>query len=866
MKITQVFVSWLFLLAVATKANAQTYNVSPGGNSLDDAKAWVAANAPGMNQDLVVNLANGVYQRSSPFTLNASHSGRNGHRVIWRATTENGARINGGRRVTGWQTTPDGLWKATVSGAAPFRHLWSGSTQGVRARHPNKGKRYTLKRWVLDDKTIVINSNEIKRWKNLDKVEMVVQKWWAESRFLVTDFTISGAEAKIIPTSDQQSLEWAFGFPARMPQQAYYFENALELLDAEGEWYFDDNNDVLYYKPRAGESINSTAIWIEQADQLVSIDGTDNTTFDGITFEYSRWGFPNTNGLRNGQAGFYSSFDSRGNPNQYTVMPSSIYIKNSDNLIFKRNIFRRFGRGGIELTYGTTNTLFEGNVFDDIAGNGVLVFNWLRESTTKPIGFPNTAVPPDKYCLDDKFVDNYFVRNGTTYQGAVSVVGFYPKGMIVDNNEIVQSPYSGISMGMGFTFETTILSDNKMRRNYIHDIMYRNSDGGGIYTLSEQQGTVISENFVENLIESAYTEDNKIRGFYLDQASGGITLANNVGKNIAGELIREQTNAGGTGINFILGNSNSNPTVEANAGITASYQYIRNKVPAAINPGEGTRVTAATDPPPGSNPITEFIPDPNKWYRIYSEKRPSRALHDGDEAYSQNSSGSYIISFPYNSSFDAQRWKIISTDDGWYRFFSEKNTGRALHESNEIYSSNAQGTHVINFTHNSTFVSQKWKIQETGDGWNRIYSEKTPTKSLHDADEVYASNANGNYIIVFPSSLNSSAQKWKFQEVAGPVTTSLLMSRSEFNQDEKLIEQTRFFPNPNDGILHIRSNAHSFINYEILNFSGQQVLQGKLIETTDLIEIDVSTLTKGSYLLRLEDMGGNIKTEKIIKN
>ena len=449
-KLTKLLFCSVILCLFLNLGLAQSYNVSPSGNSLDDAKAWVAANAPSMTQDLTVNIASGVYRRSTPFTLTADHSGRNGYRVIWKSTAENGARMNGGRRVTGWQTTPDGLWKATVSGTSPFRHLWSGSEQGIRARHPNKGKRYSLKRWDDANDRLVVRAEEIERWGNPDKIEIVVQKWWAQSRFFVGDYTVSGTEAFITPTAYQQRVEFCCGFPAREDGQAYYFENALELLDAPGEWYFDEATDELYYMPRPGESTGSTEVWIEEDEQLMNINGADNVTFEGLTFEYSRWDYPSLNGISNGQAGFYKTVAPNGNVDRFTVMPSSITIKNSDNLVFRKNLFRRVGRGGVELTYGTTNTLFEGNVFEDIAGNGVLVFNWLQDSETRPIGFPDTPVPADKLCLDDRFVNNYlFVGDGTTYQGTVSVAGFFPTGMVVDNNEIAESPYTGISMGDG---------------------------------------------------------------------------------------------------------------------------------------------------------------------------------------------------------------------------------------------------------------------------------------------------------------------------------------------------------------------------------------------------------------------------------
>ena len=94
--------------------------------------------------------------------------------------------------------------------------------------------------------------------------------------------------------------------------------------------------------------------------------------------------------------------------------------------------------------------------------------------------------------------------------------------------ELCELPYTGISVGWGWTKMTNALRDNFVFANRIHNVGQRLGDLGGIYTLSAQTGTVIAENNIFDITPSPFVPDPEHWFYlYLDEGSSGITVRNN---------------------------------------------------------------------------------------------------------------------------------------------------------------------------------------------------------------------------------------------------------------------------------------------------------------------------------------------------
>lgn len=106
---------------------AADYYVSPGGDdgnagtlqspfaTIQHARDVVRTRiAGGMTEDITVHLGAGNYFIDTPVVFDDQDAGRNGHTIIYQGAPNLGARIYGGRRITGWTPVNDTEYAVTV--------------------------------------------------------------------------------------------------------------------------------------------------------------------------------------------------------------------------------------------------------------------------------------------------------------------------------------------------------------------------------------------------------------------------------------------------------------------------------------------------------------------------------------------------------------------------------------------------------------------------------------------------------------------------------------------------------------------------------------------------------------------------------
>lgn len=574
------------LLGVATGLEANPLYVSPAGNdaaagteeapfrTIDRARSAARSLNTSQTSDIVVFLRGGRYELGSPLRFTVEDSGRNGHEIVYRSYPGEKAVISGGRRVTGWTHFQNGIYRAP-SPVGAYRQLYVDGYRGVRARSPNISYN-RITSWNTD-RTVTVPAQQVQSWGNLNQVEMVIEKHWHQSRLRVGSFSKSGNFATLVPLEPERSIEWQVQWPNRESNQPYYFENALDFLDQPGEWYLDRGQQQVYYMPHPGQKMEDLEVIVPNLERLVDITGASKIRLADLTFEHANWTAPDGHGFVAVQANYYRT------PTGIGWVPAGIRIEFSQDIVLERNVMRNMGGSAIELAFGTHRTQIFGNAISDVAAGGISVFTWLS----------NRSAPVHQRSIGDTIRNNYVTRVGQDYKGGVAILGTYPENMTVEHNEVFDTPYSGLSIGWGWTSDDTALRNNVVRYNRIHQVMNLLDDGAGIYTLSKQPGTLIEENYISDMTRSPWAGTYEITALYLDEQSEGITLRNNVVRNLSGVNLFKQ-NRVREGANAVSNNGANIPNADAimaKAGLQAGFQDIRN----LVSPGG--------PPPPAPGPF-----------------------------------------------------------------------------------------------------------------------------------------------------------------------------------------------------------------------------------------------------------------------
>ncbi len=490
--------------------------------TLERAKQAIRETKGSWSGDAIVYLREGLYELDAPVVFEANDSGHDGYRVKYMAYPGEHPVITGGKRVSGWVPAENGLYKADSHGRQ-FRQLYVNGQSGIRARTPNVGSIYRLRYWDESGRTLVVAGSELPNLGDIRGVELIVHKEWTQNNLRLALFTVDGPEARLIPLEPDRTKAFSSHGFLRKREQPYYLENAYEFLDAEGEWYVSLATNEVFYKPRAGEDLSTAVVIVPMLVELVRLQGTPrrpvmNIEFHGLAFEYSAWLEPSEEGFATGQA---DSILTNGSDRNHQV-PGAIHVQDAENIRFEGNAFRNLGATAVTFWSGVRHSALVGNAFRDISATGI------------SIGMDLDQHPADAghVCRDNVIKDNLITKIGRDYHSSVGIFAGYTEGLAIENNELADMPYTGISVGWGWTLEATPLKNNLIRRNRIHNVMRLLADGAGIYMLSRQPGTQLVENYIFNIARSPSAGEHLVSAIYLDEGSSQIRLADNLLENV----------------------------------------------------------------------------------------------------------------------------------------------------------------------------------------------------------------------------------------------------------------------------------------------------------------------------------------------
>ncbi len=517
------------------------------------------AKAP-LDEPVRVVLRGGVYRLDRPLLVRPEDSGTAASPTLIEAAAGERPVLSGGVPAGPWRR-PAGpiaglpaaaagqVWVAdspTFGGRAiQFRQLYVDGHKATRAREPD-GELARLVAWDEKQREAWIPAAAA-IWGQVPGVEMVLHQQWELSVLRVKSVRLEGKKAGLAFEEPESRIQFdhPYPWPVMSPQgnAPYFMANAIEFLDTPGEWYQEIPSGRIVYWPRDGEDLNQAEVVVPALDSLVRVEGTldrpvSHVRFKGIGFQHTTWMRPSESGHVPLQIGLFLVDAYRLDPPTRLVdkaldnlawtgrPPAAVTLSGADNTAFERCRFEHLASTGLEYRFGTRDDLVEGCVFQDVGGNGILVgcFNGEGSEAHEPYN------PADEreVCTRERIANNLVTDCGSEEWGCVGIGVGYASDVTVEHNEVCQLPYTGISLGWGWTGVTTCMKNNKIRANHIHHVGLRMCDLAGVYSLSAQPDTVISENAIHDIELQPYVHRPEHWYYvYLDQGSAYVTVRDN---------------------------------------------------------------------------------------------------------------------------------------------------------------------------------------------------------------------------------------------------------------------------------------------------------------------------------------------------
>ena len=569
-----IFLGWFpSLFAGEIYVSLQGNDKNPGtkeapfntlNRAIKQAREWRRLNRPEVAGGIYIRLEEGVYAQRNSLFLRPEDSGTPDSPTVICAVDGAHPVISGGVAVTGWKrgcnhpAIPEKLKQKIWSAEAPLignrrvetRQMWVNGHKVQRAAQFPDGGLERMIDFNPEEQTITIpvsQSVNPKRLQNAGQLEMIVHQRWAIAILRVKSIDAKDGQAVVRFHEPESHLEFAHPWPqpvigGEKGNSSFCLTNALELLDQPGEWFQEYPSGTIYYYPQASENMETAEVIIPALETLVTIDGTlsrpvKHIQFNGITFEHTSWMRPSYQGHVTLQGGFplldAYKLQEPGLPEKaelenqawITRPETAIRVKGAEHIDFKHCTFRHLSSTGLDYEWAVTASSVEDCQFTDIGGTALLVGAFPDGGLETHIPF----IPADVRELCSHItIRNNFISNVTNEDwGCVGIGAGYVRNMDISHNEVCHLNYSGICVGWGWTSLESGMCNNRIEANYVHHFARRLYDAGGLYTLSNQPGSVMRNNRIEHLIEAPYATNDRAFYIYLDEATDGYTMENN---------------------------------------------------------------------------------------------------------------------------------------------------------------------------------------------------------------------------------------------------------------------------------------------------------------------------------------------------
>ena len=573
-------------------------------SALRQAREWRRTEDNRIQGGITIYMEGGTYAFYEPVFIRPEDSGTKESPTIIRSVGDEKVILSGGISINGWKKQGK-VWVADVPAfngrPLDFRQLWVNGKKAVRARDVEDFEKMN-RICSVDEKNEILYVPAVSICRLIDNkgnlkakyAEMVLHQMWCVANLRIRSVEVQGDSAAIRFHQPESRIQFEHPWPRPMVttdghNSAFYLTNARELQDVPGEWYHDIDARKVYYYPREGEKMQEAEVIVPAVETLVRVEGTldrpvCHIRFEKITFSYTTWMRPSEKGHVPLQAGMYLTDGYRIDPKMqrnYLNHPldnqgwlgrpaAAVRVVAARQIDFERCRFEHLGSTGLDYEEAVQGGVVRGCLFRDIAGNGLLVGSF--SPAAHETHLPYDPADRREVCTQQQINNCYFTEIGNEDWGCLAIAAGYVGDINIEHNEISEVPYSGISLGWGWTQTVNCMRNNRVHANLIHHYAKHMYDVAGIYTLGSQPKSYVTENCVHSIYKPGYVHDpNHWFYLYTDEGSSFITVRDNWTE---GEKYLQ--NANGPGNVWENNGPKVDNDVRERAGLEAGYKDLLN--------------------------------------------------------------------------------------------------------------------------------------------------------------------------------------------------------------------------------------------------------------------------------------------------
>ena len=573
-------------------------------SALRQAREWRRTEDNRIQGGITIYMEGGTYAFHEPVFIRPEDSGTKESPTIIRSVGDEKVILSGGISINGWKKQGK-VWVADVPAfngrPLDFRQLWVNGKKAVRARDVEDFEKMN-RICSVDEKNEILYVPAVSIRRLIDNkgnlkakyAEMVLHQMWCVANLRIRSVEVQGDSAAIRFHQPESRIQFEHPWPRPMVttdghNSAFYLTNARELQDVPGEWYHDIDARKVYYYPREGEKMQEAEVIVPAVETLVRVEGTldrpvCHIRFEKITFSYTTWMRPSEKGHVPLQAGMYLTDGYRIDPKMqrnYLNHPldnqgwlgrpaAAVCVVAARQIDFERCRFEHLGSTGLDYEEAVQGGVVRGCLFRDIAGNGLLVGSF--SPAAHETHLPYDPADRREVCTQQQINNCYFTEIGNEDWGCLAIAAGYVGDVNIEHNEISEVPYSGISLGWGWTQTVNCMRNNRVHANLIHHYAKHMYDVAGIYTLGSQPKSYVTENCVHSIYKPGYVHDpNHWFYLYTDEGSSFITVRDNWTE---GEKYLQ--NANGPGNVWENNGPKVDNDVHERAGLEAGYKDLLN--------------------------------------------------------------------------------------------------------------------------------------------------------------------------------------------------------------------------------------------------------------------------------------------------